>query len=168
MLTTTYLTVDDLKSYTPISNNVDVSQLENWIPVAETMHIVPVLGTALDTALKTEIEATGTLTGDNYTLLRHVQNASAWYCFYEASTFLRTKAMNKGITQQYSDNSQVAPWEDFKAYRQDILDKAMFYRNYLITYLTDNKALYPLWRSNDCDDECNDSYSKEFPSGIYV
>ena len=60
MLTTTYLTVDELKDYTPISANVDVTLLENWINVAEEMHInQSVLGTALDTALKTELEATG-------------------------------------------------------------------------------------------------------------
>ena len=166
MLQTTYLTVDELKDYTPISANVDITSLENWIPVSESMHIVSILGTALDTALKAELEANGTLTGNNYTLLTYIWNASAWYCFYEASTFLRTKAVNKGITQQFSDNSNVAPMEDFKDYKQSILDKAMFYRNALIDYLTLNASTFPLWRSDD--DECGESYNKDFSGGIWV
>lgn len=165
MLQTTYLTVDDLKSYTPISQNVDTSQLENWIPVAEEMHIIGILGTALDTQLKTQIE-NGTISGDNYTLWTTIKNCSAWYTFYEATTFLRTKAMNKGIVQQFSDNSNVAPMEDFKDYKQSILDKAMFYRNYLIDFLEANKSLYPLWRSDSND--CGENHDKEFSGGIYV
>jgi len=175
MLQTTYLTTDDLKSYTPISTNVDTSQLENWIPVTEGMHIVPILGTALDTALKTELEATGTLTGNNETLLVYIKNASAWYCFYESVGFIRTKAMNKGLTQQFSDNSQVVSTDDYKIYKQEILDKAMFFRNALITYLETNKALFPLYRSCDgswysgddscCNSGCN---SKEFSGGIWL
>lgn len=160
----TYLTVEELKSYTSISNNVDTSQLESWIPISESMRIVPVLGTALDTSLKAELEATGTLTGNSAILYTHIKNCSAWYSFYEASTFMRTKAMNKGIIQQFSDNSQVAPLEDFRQYRQDILDKAQFYLNYLVQYLEDNKNLFPLYRSQ-CDDYSGHDYTG---SGIYV
>jgi len=175
MTTTTYLTVDFLKSYTPISANVDVSLLENWIPVVEQMHIIPILGTALDTALKTEIEATGTLTGNNYTLLTYIDNASAWYCLYESLGWIRTKVMNKGVIQQSSDNSNVAPLDDYKVMKQEALDKAMFFRNALIDYLRINSALFPLYRSefcgngtyDDCDSGCLGG-AKSYPSGIYL
>lgn len=163
---TTYLTVDKLKEYTPITASVDVTLLDVWIPVAETMHIVPVLGDALDSALKTELETYGTLTGNNATLLAYIQNCSAWYTFLEASSFIRTKFNNKSATQQYSDNSQVAPLEDFKVLRQEILDKAMFFRNKLIDYLDDNKSLFLLYRSGD--DDCDGSGNKEYSSGIWV
>ena len=167
MIDTTYLTVDKLKDFTPIVASVDVTLLENWIPVSETMHIVPVLGDALDTALKTELEALGTLTGNNATLLTYILNASAWYCFFESSSFIRTKFNNKSATQQYSENSQVAPLEDFKAIRQEIWDKAQFFRNRLIDYLEDNKSLFPLYRScdEDCDNGCN---TKDYSSGIWL
>lgn len=164
MLELTYLTFDDLKSYTPISNNVDVSLLENFISVAEQMHIIPILGTALDTALKQELELNGTLSGNNLTLLSHIKNASSWFCFYESATFLRTKAMNKGLVQQFSDNSQTVQLDDFRDYKQSILDKAHFYRNALIDFLNTNRTTYPLYRS---DDTCNVA-SKDNSSGIYL
>jgi len=80
--------------------------------------------------------------------------------------------MNKGVVQQSSDNSQVAPMEDFKQYRQEILDKANFFTNYLLTFLSANKVVYPLWRDVNCDtDECSDGYTstlRDFGSGIYL
>jgi hypothetical protein len=171
MLQITYLTVEELKSYTPISSNVDTSLLENWIPVSETMHIIPILGVALDSALKTELESLGTLSGNNLTLLGYIVNASAWYCLYEAVPFIRSKITNKSVTQQASDNSQVIAVDDFKMLKQDILDKAVFFRNALIDYLEGNKSLYPLYRSctstyDDCDsDDCT---SKGNSTGIWV
>ena len=162
----TYLTVDKLKDFTPIVQSVDVTLLENWIPVAETMHIVPILGDALDTELKNEIELTGTVTGNNVTLLPYILNASAWYSFLESSSFIRTKFTNKSATQQYSENSQVAPLDDFKQLRQEILDKAMFYRNRLIDYRDNNKSLFPLYRSDD--DDCDGGSNKEYSGGIYL
>lgn len=176
MLTTTYLTIDNLKDYTAISNNLDCSQAEGWIPTVEQMHIIPILGTALDTSLKTQLEALGTLTGNNATLLTYILNASAWYTFFEMVGFVRTKTMNKGLVQQFSDNSQVTNTEDYKIYKQEILDKAMFFRNALIDYLNNNSTLFPLYRSdcdctNDvcCDDEGNIvGYKKSYPSGIYL
>ncbi len=171
MLQTTYLTVDKLKDFTPISQNVDVTLLENWIPVAEDLHINDILGTALDTALKTELEALGTLTGNNATLLVYILNASAWYTYYECVGFLRTKTVNKGLTQQFSDNSQVVSTEDYKLFKQEIWDKAIYYRNKLIDYLDANKTLFPLYRSctaqfgNDCDDI--DCATKDNSTGIW-
>jgi len=53
MIQITYLTTEDLKEITPISKNVDISQLESFIPVTESMHIIPILGLALDLRLKT-------------------------------------------------------------------------------------------------------------------
>jgi hypothetical protein len=158
----TYLTVDRLKDWTPISQNVDISQLENWIPVTETMHLIPILGTSLDSELKSQIE-TGTVTADNQILIDNICNASAWYSFLNASTFMRSKAMNKGIVQQFSENSQVVPLEDFKAYRQELLQKAIFFTNYLQDFLELNKDKYPLYRSTNCDGN-----SKDNSSGIWV
>lgn len=175
MLATTYLTTDKLRDYTPISANVDISQLENWIPVVEELHILPVIGVSLDTALKLELETLGTLTGNNATLLTYILNAEAWYCLYEAIGWIRSKVVNKGLVQQFSDNSQVVSTEDYKILKQEALDKAMFYRNALIDYLEANTTLFPLYRSSfcnnsdydECDDNCN-GRAKSYPSGIYL
>lgn len=161
---TTFLTSEDLKDFTPISKNVDVSQIENFVEIAETLYIIPIIGEALYTDLISKIE-TGVLTGNTITLVDHIKNASAWYSFFEASTFIRTKSTNKGIVQGFSDNSQVVDLDDFKNFRQSILDKATFFTNYLIKYLEKNKLLFPLWRSSDDNPISKD---ENFSGGIYV
>jgi hypothetical protein len=164
MIQTTYLTVLDLKEITAISKNVEPEQLESFIPVAEEMRIIPIIGLALDTQLKTLIE-TNALSGMNETLVNKIKFASAWWTFYEASTFLRTKTVNKGVVQNYADNSQVAPMEDFQSYRQSILDKATFYTNLVIDYLYANQQSFPLWANSNCNQiQVKNNYS----GGIYI
>ena len=63
----TYLTLQELKTNTAISKNVDVAYLEPFIDTSELMHIQPILGTALHTELIGEVEA-GSLSGSNETL----------------------------------------------------------------------------------------------------
>lgn len=164
----TYLTQDQLKSITAIVKSVDPSYLEPFIFTAEQMHLIPIIGDALDAQLQSEIEA-GTISGANETLWNnYLIYLSAWYTFYEASPFINYKAFNKGILKQFSDSSQNVDLDELKYYRQSILDKANFYKLKLIDYLEDHKASYPLWRSENCDDN-NQYYNRSSNStGIFL
>lgn len=160
---TTYLTIGRIKELTAIVKSVDPTYIEPFIEVGETMHIVPVLGLALDSELKTAIEQ-GTLSGNNETLVvNYIQPASAWYSFYESTPFLSIKAFNKGLVKQFSDNSTSIDREELRDYRQSILDKAVFYRNKLIDYLNNNKSLYPNYRT---DNACG--VPKSNSTGIFL
>lgn len=164
---TTYLTEDKLKEMTVITKNVSDEYLTPFIETSEEMHVVPILGTALDTQLKSEIEQ-GSISGSNETLwVNYINPMSAWYTFYEASPFLSIKAFNKGLVKQTSDNSDSIDRDELRDYRQSILDKAVFYRNRLIDYLTENRTTYPLWRSNDGGADCSD-IKKSNSTGFYI
>ena len=145
----TFLTTDELKSFTAISANVDVSLLANFIPIAEQMYVEKVLGLALTTDIKTTIDS-GSLPANYQSLLdEYVLPTCAWYSFYEASPFLLMRAEAKGIVKKSGDNSTSVDQKEFSIYRQSILDKASFYKNRLIDYLEDNKSLFPLYRSEN-------------------
>lgn len=163
---TTYLTVEDLKEITAIVKTVSAEYLSPFITVAEDMHInESILGTALDSELKSEIE-NGTLSGNNETLVIHyIQPASAWYCFYEAAPFLSIKAFQKGLVKQASPESTPIDADELKSYRQAILDKATYYRNRLIDYLNTNATLYPNYRNSD---DCSGAGKKGYGIGIYL
>lgn len=148
---TTFLTVDYLKEITPISSALgdQTSLLLPFISVAESMHINDVLGIALKDDLLSKIE-NNSLTGDSLTLVENfIIPTSAWYTFFEASTFIIYRAESRGITKKYSDNSQALDRQEFANFRQSILDKAVFYKSALVAYLEANKSKYPLYRS-DC------------------
>ena len=162
----TFLTISQLKEMTAISKNVDVSYLEPFIQTSEEMHVLPILGTALTSELQGEIEA-GTISGSNETLwVQYINPCSAWYSFFECSPFIHTKAFNKGLVHQFSNNSNSIDFDTFKNYKQSIKDKSTFYRNRLIEYLSDNAELYPNWRvdTNDCDQYTK----KQWSGGIYL
>ena len=162
---TTYLTIEKLKKITAISKNVDVSLLENNIETSEELNIVPILGTALNSQLISEIEA-GTLSGNNLTLVdSYIIPCSAYFAWYDASIFLWAKTMNKGIVKQHSDSSDALDKEELILYRQSIKDKAFGYQSRLIKYLENNINLYPNFRVNLDDMQYK---TKGNSSGIFL
>ena len=161
---TTYNSVETLKENTSISNNVDSNSLLPYLQSAEMMHVLPILGTALDSDLKAHIDA-NTLTGDNYTLVyEYIIPVSAYAAWHDASTFMHIKSTNKGLVHQTSDSSATVDFANLKLYRQSIKDKLTFFEQRLKKFLDDNKTTYPLYRSND---DCDDNH-EDYSNGIFL
>lgn len=158
----TYNTVESLKNQTSISQNVDPNSLLPYLQSGEMMHVLPIIGQALDSQLKQEL-ISNTLSGDNYTLVyEYIQPVSSYASWYDASTFLNVKTTAKGLVQQSSDNSQNIDFELFKHYRQSIQDKLTFFERRLEEYLNTNASLFPQYRS---DNNCSTIHN-HFSSGI--
>ena len=163
----TYATIEDIKKMTAIVNTVKPEYLEPFIQTAEQMYINNVLGTALDSELKSLIDA-GTLSGVNETLVyNYIIPASVWYSFYDAAPFISIKAFSKGLVKQNSDSSTPIDREELRDYRQSILDKASFYRNRMIDYLVDNSSTFPKFRQ-DANDDKGRYIKKSFGGGIFL
>lgn len=173
---TTILTVEKLQEIAPITNALanQVEMLTSFIEVSETMHLKEVLGEPMYDLIISEIES-GTLSGNNQTLVEtYLYNLSGWMCFWEAIPFIAYRTEAKGLTKKFSDNSQPLDREEVAELRQAIWDKAIFWKNATIKYLTNHKADYPLWRTqyygkstgSDCTDTCNGSYDSS--TGIWV
>jgi len=146
MDTTNFITADELKSVTAISQNTDVNLLTPFITVSEQIHIVPIIGLALTTELQTQID-TVTLTALNEKLLNdYIIPLACWLTFFEASPFLLFRTNNKGLTKNYSETSQPLDRFELSIYKQAINDKCSFYRKQLVDYLNLNKVSYPLYR----------------------
>ena len=159
----TYNTADSLKEQTSISKNVDVNSLLPYLQSGELMHCLPILGTALDSDLKTQIE-NNTLTGHNYTLVyEYIIPVSSYSAWYDASTFMHVKTTNKGLVHQFSDSSATVDFATLKLYRQSIKDKLVFFEERLKQYLIDNASTYPLFRSDDCD-----TNHQDYSNGIFL
>ena len=158
----TYNNIDTLKEQTSISKNVDVNSLLPYLQSGEMQHVLPIIGTALDTELKTQLE-NNTLSGDNYTLYyEYILPVSSYAAWHDASTFMHVKTTNKGLVNQFSDSSSTIDFETFRHYRKSIKDKLVFFELRLHEFLEDNKETYPLYRSDDCDSNHNDTSSGIF------
>ncbi len=161
--TITYSTVATLKEDTSISQNVDAKSLLPYISSSELMHVQPIIGVALDSELKTQIE-NNTLSGDNFTLVEfYVRPVSAMASWYSSTIFQRSKATNKGIVHQSSDSSDTISFEDFQLYRSNIKNQLIFFENRLTKFLEDNQTTYPTYRS-DCELPTHNDSS----GGLYI
>lgn len=161
----TFITVDELKQLTSIAKSIDIDFLLPYIPVAEQMYVEDVLGSALTSKLKTDIQD-NSISGDSKTLWQsYIIPTSAYWAWYEASMFLNYKTYAKGVMKQSSENSDPVTKEEFEMYRQGIKDKASFYRNRMLKHLKENKEKFPLWRESQ-DNPINKSQT--YSSGIYL
>ena len=164
-MSTNFITIDELKLNSAISKNVDPSLLEPFISISETIHVEPILGLALTTEIKTQIDNLN-LSANNQKLLdNYIIPCSSWGTYYESSPFLMYRTNNKGITKNFSDVSQPIEKDEFILLRESINDKFQFFRNQLIAYLEDNRTLYPLYRS---DGTCSNIPRRGDSTGIYL
>ena len=173
---TTILTAEKLEEITPITNALSnqVNLLIPFIEFAETAHLKEdLLGEAMYDDIIDSIEA-GTLSGNSETLCTtYLYNLSGWYSFAEACPFIIWRSEAKGLTKKFSENSQPLDKDEIAIYRQSILDKALFWRNATIKFLTNNKEDFTLWRTqyygSDTTDGCGDGFGGyDSANGIYL
>ena len=165
---TTILTPDILETIAPISQALgsQTDMLTPFIEVSEMQHLKDgILGTALYDSIISDIE-NSTLSGNSETLvISYLYNVSAWYTFYDSSIFIWGRAEAKGLTIKASDNSNAMSTDELAIYRQSVLEKAMYWRNATIAFLTKEEENFPLWR---CTDDNPIDKSDDFSSGIWV
>lgn len=148
MINVNYISVEDLQELTSISQNVDPIFLEPYIRSSEAMYVTNILGTALDTELKSAITG-NTLTGNNYTLVQfYIKPFAAWSTYLSAIPFLAFKGTNKGILRQNSDNSTIPSIEELNYLKQNVKDMQSYFKDNLMDYLNDNADLYPNYRTD--------------------
>lgn len=136
-VTQTYL-VDE----TPITANVDVTDITPWLKTASEMGIQPILGRYFYNDLLTKYNAQ-TLTADEILVVELIQPAIAWRAASEAVYGLTYQLKNKGLQTQNGDNSESVELSDVQFGMSHYLQKAGFYEDLLIKYLKENKDLYP-------------------------
>ncbi len=165
---TTILTIDKLAEITPISTALSnqVNLISPFIEFAEQANLRDgILGISLYDEIINQIETTGLSTTNQTLCDSYLYNLSAWYSLFEASPFVAYRAEAKGVTKKFSDNSQALDKEEIAIWRQAILDKATYWRNACLTYLSKHEASYPLWR---CSDDNPIDKTEDFGGGIYV
>ncbi|MDR2950720.1 MAG: hypothetical protein LBV71_16150 [Prevotella sp.] len=145
-----------LKDNSPISNNVDITDIVPYISIAQKLHINKILGTALLTELEDQIY-NNTLTTENSDLIMKIVPALSYWVCYQALPFHWYKWLNKGITTLDSENSNATTMKDMAQLRLYLKDDAQTLTQDLIDFLCECKVNYPLWMPNqDCGCGCDD------------
>jgi hypothetical protein len=93
-----------------------------------------------------------TMSPNELLLLDEIQPAIAWKALSESVKTLSFQLKNKGVQTQFGDFMNSAEYKSVMYMVHDYSDKADFYLNRLSSFLTENRALYPVFLSAENKD----------------
>lgn len=160
---TYFITEAYIKNNTPITKNVDVTDVTPYIKSVSDMRIQAILGSVFYNDILTKYNAQ-TLSANETTLVEYIQPVVAWYAASDAAFGLSYQLKNKGVQQQFGDFSQQVSQGEVAFTMDHYGQKARFYEARLKAWLIENKALFTIFISEsnkdtdlrpyllDCDD----------------
>lgn len=150
----TLINAEYLKAYSLFPKNYDLEDINNFIPISEQIHILPILGTALYEELLEQV-TTNTLTDKNSTLLLEIYKVLGLAVLYESLPFVWAHVSQVGITKGKSDNSDSIENSDIAYLNTHIKAQLDYAKKYLIEWLDEYAVNFPLYKKEDNDCICN-------------
>ncbi len=167
------ITEDEVKEFTNITANVDVSKFCPYIPIAQDKKIKNAIGESCYNDLLDGVE-NDNLTPEEDTLLDGngrqflgVRQALAWWTLYYAYHNLYANITATGIHTKDGEQDTSVDENIYSIFKRDALVQAEYYLDQLICYICDNSADYPCFRNSDscCEENIKDGYGS---SGIVL
>lgn len=152
----TLINAEYLKAYSLFPKNYDLEDIENFLPISEQIHILPILGTALYEELLEQV-TTNTLTDKNSTLLLEVYKVLGLAVLYESLPFVWAHVSQVGITKGKSDNSDSIENKDISYLNTHIKSQLDYAKKYLKEWLDEYASNFPLYKQ---EDECCSTIDK--------
>ncbi len=165
------LSVDILKDRTAIHGNIDDKLLYPEIKSAQDMYILPILGTALYNKIVTDIDTTGTTTGDYKTLLdNYIIDALMNYVLASLPIALPYQFWNKGVVRKQGDSTELPSMSELIDISNFYKGKAEYYGERLTKYLkaTATSSLLPEYLSPGETSDTITPANSAFTSPIYL
>ena len=143
-----FITETYLKTNTPITANVDVTDVTPYIKTQADLRVQPILGSVFYNYLLAEYNAQ-TLNPEEETLVGFIQPVVAWRSAEDAIFGLTYQLKNKGLQTQFGDYSGSVSRAEVAFGMEHYAQKASFFEQRLIRYLLANKNLFPLFISHE-------------------
>ena len=143
-----FITENYLKTNTPITANVDVTDVTPYIATQAQLRVMPILGTTFFNYML-EVYNDQTATNDEETLIKFIQPIIAWRSAEDAVFGLTYQLKNKGLQLQNGDYSSSVSQREVAFGMEHYAQKASFFEQRLIKYLIKNKNLYPEFISEE-------------------
>lgn len=144
--------IEYLSEYSVLPKNFDYTDIKPFIPIAESVWIIDILGRPLYDELIDEV-INNEVTDVNSTLLLKVYQLEAQCVVYEALPFIWSHLTEKGITLGKSDNSDSISAKDLSSVQNHLRAQITVLQKILKDFLEEHKDCYPLYVTiHDC---CN-------------
>lgn len=148
----TLINAEYLKAYSMFPKNYDLTDIQNFLPISEQIHIMPIIGTALYEELLEQVSE-NKLTDENSTLLLEIYKVLGIAVLYESLPFVWSHISQVGITKGKSDNSDSIENKDIAYLNTHIKAQLDYAKQYLKNWLDTYAINFPLYKKEE-DDEC--------------
>ena len=138
-----------LKEYSLLPTNFNTKEVWNFIPLTEQLHIVPVIGQALYEELLDQVEK-NEVTPANASLLLEIYPFEGLALMEVCMPYLAMHITEVGITLGKSENSDSASIDHINYLTNYVRSQMEPLKSKLISFLKNNKDLYPLYKDIDC------------------
>ena len=163
----TIVTVNDLKNFTSIGENVDPDLLFPHLLISQQLYIQPVLGDALYNDIVSRFD-NQQLTGDTATLYeQYIIPALAYSAWFSVAPFLNYKTQRTGLATQGTDVLTPITPEEFGIYNSRVENFKTYYLNRMEQYLIDNSTTFPLFRQNNVNQSSGGSFYLGYKSASH-
>ena len=143
-----FITENYLKTNTPITANVDVTDVTPYIATQAQLRVMPILGTTFFNYML-QVYNDQTATNDEETLIKFIQPIIAWRSAEDAVFGLTYQLKNKGLQTQNGDFSSSVSQREVAFGMEHYAQKASFFEQRLIRWLIKNKNLFPEFISEE-------------------
>ena len=159
-----------LKDFTPINENVDVSELRFSIQMAQNIFVQESLGTnlfnhILDLIKTGDIELAGNIKYKEL-LNQFIQPMLTQYAFYLALDNFFVKFVNIGLQQYRSEQSNSIGQKEFAYMKENAKQQAEFLDNLLRRHLVFNNSDYPQYTLTTNNGQLIPEFTGAFKSPI--
>lgn len=143
-----------MKQYSPIPLNYNMAEVKNYIPVAEKIWVIPLIGSDLFDEINDQV-ANNTVSETNATLLTEggLWQYLAFATVYEALPMIWSHISEVGVTKGKSDNSDSLDLKDMTYVSQHLRNQVEVLKDQLKKWICEHNESFPL--ADVCACGCN-------------
>lgn len=143
------------KKYSPIPVNYNMTEIKNYIPVAEKIWLIPVIGYDLYDELDDQVQK-NQVSDENATLLTEggLWQYLAFASVYEALPMVWAHINEVGVTKGKSDNSDSLDLHDMTYVAQHLRNQVEVLKDQLKKWLCEHSDTFPTLDCCGCGCSC--------------
>lgn len=149
------------KQYSPIPLNYNMTEVKNYIPVAEKIWVKPLIGLPLFDEIECQIKENN-VSEENATLLTEggLWQYLAFATVYEALPMIWSHISEVGVTKGKSDNSDSLDLKDMTWVTQHLRNQVEVLKEQLKKWICEHYLYYPLADVCACNCSCCNNNSQ--------
>lgn len=156
-----------MKQYSPIPLNYNMAEVKNYIPVAEKIWVIPLIGSDLFEEIDEQV-ADNEVSPENATLLTEggLWQYLAFATVYEALPMIWSHISEVGVTKGKSDNSDSLDLKDMTYVSQHLRNQVEVLKDQLKKWLCEHYDSFPTVDvcACGCSSCCNHDAKLNYPN----